>query len=88
MDLVWITNAKYVKDYKVWLSFNNGTEGTVDFTDKINSLAIFEPLKNKDFFKDFKINSWTLEWDNDIDIAPESLYRMILEKDKKAHNNV
>ena len=34
---------------------------------------IFEPLKNKDFFKTFTLNPFTIEWSNGADFAPEFL---------------
>ncbi len=29
-----------------------------------------------DYFKQFKKNSWTIEWDCEVDFAPEFLYRL------------
>lgn len=82
MDLIWVTKANYIKDYQIWLSFNNGVEGKIDLKEKLNKLPIFKSLKDKNIFKKFKLNSWTLEWENEIDIAPESLYKMTLEQNK------
>lgn len=80
MNLIWITKAKYLKDYKVLLTFNNGIKGEVDLKEKINKLSVFKSLKDKSIFKNFKLNSWTLEWENEIDIAPESLYKITLKQ--------
>ena len=35
---------------------------------------VFEPLKNKDYFKAFSIKYNTVEWENGADFAPEFLY--------------
>jgi hypothetical protein len=35
---------------------------------------IFIPLKNIDYFKKFKLNPFTIEWENGADFAPEFLY--------------
>jgi hypothetical protein len=49
MALVWIIKAKYLEDFKVNLTFNDGVSGIVDFKNHLNR-PIFELLKNIDFF--------------------------------------
>ncbi len=75
MDLIWITQAKYLSDYKIQLVFNNGFKGIVDLKDSLKG-SLFEPLKNKEYFKTFKKNAWTIEWNCNADFAPEYLYRL------------
>ncbi len=41
-------NAKYCGEYKVWLSFNDGTEGEIDLASELYG-QVFEPLKDKEF---------------------------------------
>jgi len=72
----WVKNAKYIKDYTVWLSFNDGTEGYVDLSSELEG-EVFEPLKDIDYFKSFKIVGHTLSWDNGADFAPEFLREQI-----------
>ncbi len=76
MDLVWVTKAKYISDYKIELTFNNGINGCVDLKEKL-TLPVYEPLKDKNYFKDFHLNSWTIEWKNGADFAPEFLFSLI-----------
>ncbi len=77
MNPVYVTKARYVRDYIVELTFNDGIEKAVDFTSIINRrMKIFSPLLDKEVFKNFSLNGWTLSWlDGQIDIAPESLYQ-------------
>ncbi|QMU64673.1 MAG: DUF2442 domain-containing protein [Flavobacteriaceae bacterium] len=75
MKLIWITNAQYLSDYKINLTFNDGLNGVVDLKNSIKG-EVFKPLKNIDYFKQFKKNSWTIEWDCEVDFAPEFLYRL------------
>ena len=71
-----VTQAKYMGDYTVWLSFNDGTKGSVDLSSELHG-EIFEPLKDKAFFESFKLEGHTLSWPNGADIAPETLYEKI-----------
>ena len=77
MELIWVTEAKYLSDYKINVSFNNGEKGVVDLKDSIKG-EIFAPLNNINYFKQFKKNSWTIEWDCKADFAPEYLYKLLL----------
>lgn len=70
-----VINAKYLKNYELLLSFNNNEQKIVDLKDKLNG-EIFEPLKDVEFFKKFKINFNTIEWENGADFAPEFLYQI------------
>ncbi len=79
MALVWITHAEYVNDFKVQVTFNDGVSGVIDFKNQLVG-KVFEPLKNVEFFKQFKLDSWTLTWPNDADFAPEFLYDLVLEQ--------
>lgn len=69
---IHVEEAKYVKDYTVWLSFNDGAQGEVDLSSELYG-KIFEPLKNIDFFRTFKLEGHTLSWENGADFAPEFL---------------
>jgi uncharacterized protein YjbK len=72
MSLVWVTKANYLKDYQIEIEFNNNKKGVVDFEGHLDK-KIFEPLKEIDNFRKFKLNSWTLEWENGADFSPEFL---------------
>lgn len=76
MKLLKVIDAKYVEDYKINLSFNDGVSAVVDLKDSIflDHRAIFEKLKDLEFFKDFTQNRWTIEWKNGADLSPEFLH--------------
>jgi hypothetical protein len=67
-----IIEAKYVGDYKLWLKFNDGTEGRIDLLSELYG-EIFEPLKDISYFKQFRIQGNTIAWENGADFAPEFL---------------
>ncbi len=70
-----VNNAEYIKDYKIHLWFNNGTEKTVDLKNQLEG-TVFKPLKNIELFKKFKIKFNTIEWENGADFAPEYLFEI------------
>ncbi len=69
-------SATYIKDYKIEIEFDNGRKGIVDFSSYLNKGGVFEHFKDIDFFRNFEVNQETgvLTWQNEIDIAPETLY--------------
>jgi hypothetical protein len=73
---IHINNAKYIDEYKVYLLFNDGKKGVVDLKNELDG-EIFKPLKNINFFKSFKLNDWTLTWENGADFAPEYLHNIL-----------
>lgn len=68
-----VTDAKYIKDYTIWVKFNDGTSGNVDLSSELD-VGVFKPLQDIDYFKNFKIRGHTLSWDNGADFAPEYLH--------------
>lgn len=70
-----IIDAKYVIDYKVEVSFNNGRKGIADLSDSLQG-KLFEPLRDKSYFAQLKINKEleTITWPNGVDLALEYIY--------------
>ena len=70
-----VKNAKYLKDYKIEVEFNDGKKGIVDLSDDLYG-EVFEPLKDKSFFSKMRIDEdlETITWENGADFAPEYLY--------------
>ncbi|WP_037316498.1 DUF2442 domain-containing protein [Salegentibacter sp. Hel_I_6] len=73
MKVIRIISADYLEDYKIKLKFNDGLEKRIDLEKELYG-EIFEPLKNMDYFKNFSLNHFTIEWPNGADFAPEFLY--------------
>jgi hypothetical protein len=68
-----VIRAEYRGGYRLHLTFNDNSEGTVDFARWLNG-PIFEPLKDPDYFRRFFLDGGTVSWPNGADIAPETLY--------------
>jgi len=73
--ILHIKEARYLHDYVIWLRFNDCAVGEVDLKDELYG-EVFEPLKDLDKFKDFKVDPdlETIVWENGADLAPEFLY--------------
>ena len=68
-----VSQAEYLNDYRIKLTFNNGEVRTVDLQNELDG-NIYVPLRQLDYFKRFQLKYNTIEWDNGADYAPEYLY--------------
>ncbi len=80
-----VLEARYLRDYVVWVRFRDGNSGAVDLESALHG-PIFEPLKDPAYFANFAINAdfHTLCWPNGADIAPESLYERVQRANQQA----
>ncbi len=79
--IVRVLEAYYLNEFKLSLSLqisNNGQKEViqkeVDMSEYLSNKkrdGLFAPLKNEEYFKNFKLNANTIEWENGVDIAPE-----------------
>jgi len=77
-----IRHAEYVRDYVVFVEFDDGTAGEVDLAPYLNRGPIFRPLVDRSFFKRFALEGGTLSCPNGADIAPERLYELAVASNK------
>jgi hypothetical protein len=68
-----VVRATYEKGFRIHLTFNDGTNASVDFESWLSG-PVFEPLKRPAYFRKFFIDGGTVVWPNGADIAPETLY--------------
>ena len=73
--LVHVTEAKYLGEFRVLLTFNDGLQGEVNLADDLWG-EVFEPLRDPAVFATFVVDR-TLTWLNGADFAPEFLYERI-----------
>ena len=71
-----VVSAVYKGGHKVEVTFDDGKKGIVDFVKYLRRGGVFKRFKDMDFFRSFAINHelGILTWQNEIDIAPETLY--------------
>jgi hypothetical protein len=72
-----ITPAAVAGPTSLRLTFNNGEERTVNVTPLLNG-AIFEPLRNPQFFAQVRLDPvcGAVVWPNGADFAPEALHAL------------
>ena len=74
--LMHIERVEYVDGHRVHLWFNDGTDGEVNFFDILDG-PIFQPLRNMNYFRQFRIEGHTLAWENGANFAPEYLHDLV-----------
>lgn len=73
--IVRVTDAKLVRNFVIWVRFNDGSEGEVDLSGELEG-PVFEPLQDPEVFAQFRLDPdiHTIVWANGADLAPEFLY--------------
>ena len=76
--MVRVTDARYLRDYVVWVRFSDGVEGEVDLAGELDG-PVFEPLRDPAFFRlvTFDPELHTIVWPNGADVAPEFLHSRV-----------
>ena len=71
-----IIEVKALEGYKLFIRFDDGKSGLVDFTKLVPFKGIFEKLKDKKYFSKVTVNQeiGTICWQNGADLSPELLY--------------
>ncbi|MDR2543662.1 MAG: DUF2442 domain-containing protein [Treponema sp.] len=83
--MIWVVKAELKDLYNVFVEFNDGMSGIIDFKEKLEKdhRQIIKELLDINKFKTVKVNLDTLCWDNGVDFAPEYLYEKIITENKK-----
>ena len=68
-----VVGAEYRGDFRLRLVFNDGGEGTIDFSEGLTG-PVFQPLRDPEYFSRFFLEGGTVAWPNGADIAPETLH--------------
>jgi len=74
-----IVSVQPMNDYRLFLRFEDGIEGTVDLAQIIRFEGVFAPLKDRNYFLQVRVNPelGTIGWPNDADLDPDVLYSTI-----------
>ncbi|MBE9202645.1 DUF2442 domain-containing protein [Synechocystis salina LEGE 06099] len=68
-----------LKNYKLYLRFEDNQDGIVDIQKQVEFTGVFEPLKDLEYFAQVKVNPelGTIQWPNGADLDPDVLYEVI-----------
>lgn len=74
-----IIEVKPLTNYRVWLKFSDGVEGTADLSE-LAGKGVFSAWEDVNFFNSVSIDSenHTITWGKEIDLCPDTLYAQIL----------
>lgn len=83
-----VIGVEVLKDYELYLHFEDGQHGRVDISQIIPFQGIFAPLKNKDFFSTVHVNSdiGTICWENGADLSPVYLLQKVMATNNTSHH--
>ena len=68
-----VVDAKANEDFSLDLKFDDGRVKRFDVTPYLN-LGVFRELRDADYFKQVTIAFGTVQWPNEQDISPDTLY--------------
>ena len=71
----WVTAARALPSYRLWVRFDDGVEGEVDLRDLVmgDQRQIVAELRVQAAFFAIRVEHDTVVWDNGFDLAPEYL---------------
>jgi len=72
-----INGVRHAGDYRLELSFTDGTRSEIDFRVRIAGRGgVFLPLQDLEFFRQVQVDSeaGTIVWPNGVDFCPDVLY--------------
>jgi hypothetical protein len=77
--ILHVTKMEYKEDYKVYVEFNDGFTGIIDFKERLENEQgeWVRELLDPAMFKTVHLDLNTLCWDNEVDFAPEYLYSQV-----------
>lgn len=75
MAAIWtVKNVKPLNEYKLLLTFEHGIKKIFDMKPYLK-YPMYKPLEDISLFNSVCTNGQTAVWNDDIDIAPETLYK-------------
>jgi len=73
--VVWVTEAKALPGYRLWLRFSDAACGEVNLQDFVerDHRSVVRQLRDPAAFADIRVEADTVVWSNGFDLAPEFL---------------
>jgi hypothetical protein len=68
------TAVRALPGYRIWLSYDDGAEGTIDLSD-LAGRGVFRAWGAPAFFQAVRLGSHgAIEWGSEIDLCPDAMY--------------
>ena len=81
-----VTEVKYLKDYLVAITFDDGLNGTIDFSELVNQ-GVFSVLKDNVQFSKVFTTGYSIGWSEDLEIDIAAIYSEISGKNPEEFFN-
>lgn len=72
-NILTVKRATHEREYVLRIGFSNGDVRLYDFSRDYDK-GICVKLRDQDYFRNFTIDPFTIDWNNEIGFAPEYLY--------------
>jgi len=71
--MIWVTDAKALPGFCLWVRFSDNTEGEIDLKDFVagDPRPVVAGLRDPAAFAAIRVESDTVVWGNGFDLAPE-----------------
>lgn len=74
-----IVSVKPLSGYRLWIRFEDDSQGEIDLSQIIRFEGVFAPLQQHDFFEQVAVDPeiGTIFWPNGADLDPDVLYARV-----------
>lgn len=74
-----VTQLEVLEPYRLRITFEDGTRGEVDLTERVPFVGVFAPLRDPRIFAQARIDPElrTVVWPTGADLAPDAMYERI-----------
>jgi hypothetical protein len=76
-----VKSVEVLSGFRLRVSFNDGSEGTVELAGFLNSTSagVFAPLRDESLFRQARVELGVVTWPGELDLAPDAMHRAIKE---------
>jgi hypothetical protein len=76
-----VADVEALPGFRLRVRFNDGTEGTVELAEFLNSASagVFAALRDDSLFRQARIVLGAVTWPGDLDLAPDAMHQAIRE---------
>ena len=74
-----IADVRALPDFRLWVRFNDGTQGTVAMSEFLHSsrAGVFSALRDEELFFRVYLDYGAVTWPGELDLAPDTMYEAI-----------